>query len=105
MPRASTQPAREEKIKSRDGLSLFVRSWRPDGQARSVVAIVPGFNSHSGYYSWVGDQLAANGFAENNRSEQVAVAPLVPRRKFLRLRVSLDDDVASVGAGYDEKAR
>jgi len=63
MPRASTQPAREEKIKSRDGLSLFVRSWRPDGQARSVVAIVPGFNSHSGYYSWVGDQFAANGFA------------------------------------------
>jgi alpha-beta hydrolase superfamily lysophospholipase len=63
MARASTQPAREEKITSRDGLNLFVRSWRPDGQARALVAIVPGFNSHSGYYLWVGEQLAANGVA------------------------------------------
>jgi alpha-beta hydrolase superfamily lysophospholipase len=30
---------------------------------RAVVAIVPGFNSHSGYYSWVGEQFTANGFA------------------------------------------
>jgi alpha-beta hydrolase superfamily lysophospholipase len=30
---------------------------------RGVVAIVPGFNSHSGYYSWVGEQFAANGLA------------------------------------------
>src|SRR5262249_19672820 len=42
---------------------LFVRSWRPTGNARGVVAIVPGFNAHSGYYSWTGEQLAGNGLA------------------------------------------
>src|SRR5215510_15823072 len=53
----------DERIKSADGLRLFVRSWRPNGKARGAVAIVPGFNSHSGYYAWVGEQFAANGLA------------------------------------------
>jgi alpha-beta hydrolase superfamily lysophospholipase len=38
-------------------LKLFVRHWRPEGKARAVVAIVPGFNSHGGYYEWVAEQL------------------------------------------------
>jgi alpha-beta hydrolase superfamily lysophospholipase len=63
MARATAQSAREEKIKRPDGLELFVRSWRPEGAVRGVVAIVPGFNSHSGYYSWVGEQFVANGLA------------------------------------------
>src|SRR6185436_12383641 len=54
---------REEHIPGASGLKLFVRSWRPDVAVRGVVAIVPGFNSHSGYYGWVGEQLAANGLA------------------------------------------
>jgi len=45
------------------GLKIFVRSLRPAGQARGVVAIVPGFNSHSGYYGWVAEQFAAQGLA------------------------------------------
>ena len=53
----------EERIDGPDGLKLFVRTWHPVGKARGVVAIVPGFNSHSGYYSWVGRQLAAAGLA------------------------------------------
>lgn len=40
---------------------IFIRSWRPDGKARGVVAIVPGFNSHSGYYTWVAEQFTASG--------------------------------------------
>jgi len=40
-----------------------MRSWRPDGQARGVVVIVPGFNSHSGYYAWAADQFATTGLA------------------------------------------
>jgi alpha-beta hydrolase superfamily lysophospholipase len=28
-----------------------------------VVAIIPGFNSHSAYYTWAGEQLASNGLA------------------------------------------
>jgi alpha-beta hydrolase superfamily lysophospholipase len=45
------------------GLSLFYRAWRPATAARAVVAIIPGFNSHSGYYGWVGERLAAKGLA------------------------------------------
>lgn len=45
------------------GLNLVYRAWRSNQAPRAVVAIVPGFNSHSGYYSWVGEQLAERGFA------------------------------------------
>jgi alpha-beta hydrolase superfamily lysophospholipase len=53
----------EEKVDGAGGLKVFVRSWRPDGRARGVVVICHGFNSHSGYYTWVGEQLAASGLA------------------------------------------
>ena len=46
-----------------DGLSIFYRSWRPDTVARGVVVIVHGFNSHSGYYTWVASQLTRAGLA------------------------------------------
>lgn len=46
------------------GLKIFTRSWRPEGEKpRGVVVIAHGFNSHSGYYQWTGEQLAAKGFA------------------------------------------
>jgi alpha-beta hydrolase superfamily lysophospholipase len=45
------------------GLKIFTRSWRPEGKARGVVVIVPGLNSHSGQYLWVGEQFAATGLA------------------------------------------
>lgn len=45
------------------GLRIFTRSWRPAGQPRAIVVIVHGFNSHSGQYLWVGEQLAARGLA------------------------------------------
>ena len=45
------------------GLKIFTRSWQPEGKSRGVVVIVPGFNSHSGQYLWVGEQFAAKGFA------------------------------------------
>src|SRR5438105_1742126 len=53
----------DERVERKDGLRIFMRSWRPAGKARGVVAIVPGFNSHSGYYGWVGQQFAAEGVA------------------------------------------
>ena len=49
----------EETFKASDGLNIFLRSWRPRATARGVVVIVPGFNSHSGYYEWVAEQLTA----------------------------------------------
>lgn len=58
---ANTQ--REERVKGAGDLNLFVRSWRPQGIARAVVAIVPGFNAHSAYYGWAAEQFTANGLA------------------------------------------
>jgi alpha-beta hydrolase superfamily lysophospholipase len=54
---------KEEMLKGAGGLSIFMRSWQPAGNPRAIVAMVPGFNSHSGYFKWVGDQFAANGLA------------------------------------------
>ena len=52
----------ERKVAGPAG-SLLVRSWIPRGPARAVVAIVPGFNSHSAYYEYAGAGLAESGFA------------------------------------------
>ena len=53
----------EETFRASDGLNIFLRSWRPQATARGVVVIVPGFNSHSGYYQWVAEQLTAEDLA------------------------------------------
>jgi acylglycerol lipase len=53
----------EERVESAGGLNLFIRSWRPEEKPRGVVAVVPGFNSHSGYYAWAAEQLTAAGLA------------------------------------------
>ncbi len=45
------------------GLKIFTRSWHPEGNARAVVVIVHGFNSHSGYYQWVAEQFVSKGLA------------------------------------------
>jgi alpha-beta hydrolase superfamily lysophospholipase len=57
-----TAPAHEERLTSGD-LSLFVRSWRPEGNVRGVVAVVPGFNAHSGYYAWTAAQFGSKSLA------------------------------------------
>ena len=59
MTHTQLRQATEERLEVTKGLSLFVRSWRPDTKARGLVVIVPGFNSHSGYYGWVAEQLVA----------------------------------------------
>jgi alpha-beta hydrolase superfamily lysophospholipase len=48
-------------FRSAGDLSISYRSWRTTGRPRGVVVIVPGFNSHSGYYGWVAEQLIALG--------------------------------------------
>jgi alpha-beta hydrolase superfamily lysophospholipase len=53
----------EGSFKSGGDLNIFFRSWRPSGKPRGVVVVVPGFNSHSGYYGWVADQFVARGLA------------------------------------------
>jgi acylglycerol lipase len=63
MTQAQLSRMSEEKFDGTGGPKIFFRSWRPDGQARGVVVIVHGFNSHSGHYLWVAEQLVANGLA------------------------------------------
>lgn len=53
---------REETIDS-TGARIFVRSWVPAGVPKAVVAICHGVNSHSGYFLWAGERLAAQGYA------------------------------------------
>jgi alpha-beta hydrolase superfamily lysophospholipase len=52
-----------ERVEGASGLSIFFRSLRPKEKPRAVVIIVPGFNAHSGYYSWVAEQFVATGLA------------------------------------------
>lgn len=54
--------AKEETVAGASG-SLFVRSWVDPDRVRASLVICPGFNSHSGYYSWVAEQTAAAGYA------------------------------------------
>lgn len=42
-------------------LKIAYRSWRTATSPRGVVVIVPGFNSHSGYYGWAAERLLALG--------------------------------------------
>jgi alpha-beta hydrolase superfamily lysophospholipase len=63
MTQTQLRPATEERLETTGGLTLFVRSWRPEVNARGLVVIVPGFNSHGGYYGWVAEQLVAAGLA------------------------------------------
>lgn len=53
----------EEFFKGVGNLNIFMRSWRPAGRSRGIVVIVHGFNSHSGYYGWVAEQLGATGLS------------------------------------------
>lgn len=53
----------EDSFKNAAGLTIFTRAWEPEGSARAVVAIVHGFNSHSGYYIWAAERLAAAGLS------------------------------------------
>jgi alpha-beta hydrolase superfamily lysophospholipase len=54
---------KEEFLDGAGGLKIFTRSWRPEGTARGVVVLSHGFNSHSGYYLWVAEQLLASGLS------------------------------------------
>jgi acylglycerol lipase len=54
--------ATEERFGGVKGIDIFVRTWRPAGAPRAVVAICHGFNSHSGYYGWTAEQLTAAGY-------------------------------------------
>jgi acylglycerol lipase len=54
------------KESSFDGIgdvTIFTRSWQPEGKPRAVMILVHGFNAHSGYMIWAAEQFAAHGLA------------------------------------------
>ena len=51
----------ESSFEGAGGLKIATRSWKPAGSPRAVVVLVHGFNAHSGYMEWPGEQLAAHG--------------------------------------------
>lgn len=51
-----------EKVQDTAGLNIAYRSWRPASEPKAVVLIVPGFNSHSGYYGATAEYLEERGF-------------------------------------------
>ena len=53
----------EGHFAGKGGLNIAYKSWMPAGPARGVLVIVPGFNSHSGYYGWVASSLVGEGLA------------------------------------------
>jgi alpha-beta hydrolase superfamily lysophospholipase len=63
MSEVVSSAAHVDRIEGRGGLNIVVRSWRPASPPRAIVAIVPGFNSHGGYYTWVAEQFVASGLA------------------------------------------
>lgn len=54
---------KEETFAGRGGTRIFMRSWRPAGTPRAVIAICHGVNSHSGQYLWAAQALVTAGFA------------------------------------------
>ncbi|HEY0334057.1 MAG TPA: alpha/beta hydrolase [Stenotrophomonas sp.] len=60
---SATGPTRTEELIAGGERELFVRTWHPAQPARAVVAIVPGFSSHSGHYLWPAEQLTQRGYA------------------------------------------
>jgi alpha-beta hydrolase superfamily lysophospholipase len=53
----------EENFQGMGDVRIHMRSWLPEGEPKAVVAICHGVNSHSGQYTWTGEQLVAQGFA------------------------------------------
>lgn len=54
---------KESSFEGLGGLKIFTRSWTPSAKPRAVMILVHGFNAHSGYMIWPGEQFAADGLA------------------------------------------
>ncbi len=60
---AHSLPPDTYTIRSRDGLRLFVREWRPSVTPRAVVCVLHGHGEHGGRHHALAEALAGAGFA------------------------------------------
>ena len=53
----------EAKLKSKDGIELFVRGWEPDTKPKAVIALIHGHGEHVGRYEHVAKAMTDAGYA------------------------------------------
>ena len=84
----------EERIRSADGLEIFVRSLASARRSRAPwSSIVHGFNSHSGQYVWVGRAARAAAAWRSTRSTCAAAASPSGERFYVEKFDDYVDDV------------
>src|SRR5580765_394966 len=54
---------KESSFEGVGGLKIATKSWEANGKARGILILIHGFNAHSGYMTWPGEQFAAHGLA------------------------------------------
>src|SRR3954469_12713524 len=54
---------KESMFKGVGGLNIATKSWQPKEKARGIMILIHGFNAHSGYMVWPGEQFSSDGFA------------------------------------------
>lgn len=87
------------------GLNIFTRSWLPEGEPRAAIVLVHGFNSHSGYYEWVGEQLVADGlavYALDHRGRGRSDGERFYVEKFAHYETDLDTFVGQIKASHPD---
>lgn len=97
MPAAPATPTEESTVRTTDGLSLHVETWRPPAGTKTLAAavMVHGFSAHAGNYRHVAQQLARAGIATwlyDSRGHGHSEG----RRGFVRRFSDYSDDLAIV---------
>ena len=92
---------KESSFESVGGIKIATRSWQPEGTPRAVMILVHGFNAHSGYMIWPGEQFSSKGFATyaldlrgrgKSEGERFYIDPTVcPRLNEIRRELGLPD--------------
>ncbi|MHC1740894.1 MAG: lysophospholipase [Anaerolineaceae bacterium] len=56
-------PQIEYSWKTKDGLNLYAKEWKPEGKVKAVVALVHGLGEHIGRYDHVAEAFGKAGYA------------------------------------------
>jgi len=56
-------PVIEFSWKTKDGLNLYAKEWKPEGKVKAVVALVHGLGEHIGRYDHVAEAFGKAGYA------------------------------------------
>ena len=81
-----------------DGISIYARTWKPQGTARAVIALVHGFGDHSGRYPWLVEAMTGAGYAVSafdRRGEGKSGGPRVHTPSYEALLRDIDQHLAN----------